>query len=160
MSAYVCLKPYFSSFCGQIILFTKKLFFDFAYRLHSKSDKRFNISFRCMTMLLQKTHFLIFSVLFLGLKAKAKKMPPDVWSRVNKKLTLSQIKGSLGSWLERNPHLLQNAISLSLLGLKTEQVTQSASFALKDIINDCELSAYADQIIVTCLVSFSVFIQL
>jgi hypothetical protein len=58
--------------------------------------------------------------------------------------------GSLGSWLERNTHLLQNAVSLSLLGLKTESVTQSASFALKDIINDCELSAYADQIIITC----------
>lgn len=58
--------------------------------------------------------------------------------------------GSLGSWLERNPQLLQNAISLSLLGLKTESVTQSASFALKDIINDCDLSAYSDQIIMTC----------
>lgn len=56
----------------------------------------------------------------------------------------------MGSWLERNPHLLQNAVSLSLLGLKTESVTQSASFALKDIINDCELSSFADQIIITC----------
>jgi len=45
---------------------------------------------------------------------------------------------------------LQNAISLSLLGLKTESVTQSASFALKDIINDCDLSNYSDQIISTC----------
>lgn len=46
--------------------------------------------------------------------------------------------------------MLQNAVSLSLLGLKTESVTQSASFALKDIINDCELSQFADQIIITC----------
>jgi len=58
--------------------------------------------------------------------------------------------GSLGSWLERNTHLLENAISLTLLGLKTDAVTQSASFALKDIINDCDLSAYSDQIILTC----------
>lgn len=59
--------------------------------------------------------------------------------------------GSLGGWLDRNPQLLQNAISLSLLGLKTESVTQSASFALKDIINDCDLSQFSDQIIQTCI---------
>ena len=64
----------------------------------------------------------------------------------------SNLKGSLGSWLERNTHLLENAISLTLLGLKTDAVTQSASFALKDIINDCDLSAYSDQIILTCQV--------
>ncbi|CAF0805984.1 unnamed protein product [Brachionus calyciflorus] len=57
--------------------------------------------------------------------------------------------GSLGSWLERNVNVLPNAISLCLLGLKTESVTQSASFALKDIINDCDLSSYAEQIIAT-----------
>jgi hypothetical protein len=45
---------------------------------------------------------------------------------------------------------LPNAVSLCLLGLKSESVTQSASFALKDIINECDLSAYADQIITTC----------
>ena len=60
--------------------------------------------------------------------------------------------GSLGNWLERNNHVLPNAVSLCLLGLKTESVTQSASFALKDIINECDLSAYADQIITTCQV--------
>lgn len=65
--------------------------------------------------------------------------------------------GSLGSWLERNPNVLPNAISLCLLGLKTEAVTQSASFALKDIINDCDLSSYADQIISTCQVILMLF---
>lgn len=58
--------------------------------------------------------------------------------------------GSLGNWLERNSYALPNVISLCLLGLKTETVTQSASFALKDIINDVDLSQYADQIITTC----------
>lgn len=61
--------------------------------------------------------------------------------------------GSLGSWLERNVHMLPNAISLCLLGLKTESVTQSASFAIKDIINDCNLAPYANQIISSCQVS-------
>jgi hypothetical protein len=60
------------------------------------------------------------------------------------------ITGSLGNWLERNTHVLPNAVSLCLLGLKSDSVTQSASFALKDIINECDLSAYADQIITTC----------
>ena len=46
--------------------------------------------------------------------------------------------------------MLQNAISLCLMGLKTEAVTQSASFALKDIINDCDLSMYASEIIQGC----------
>ena len=58
--------------------------------------------------------------------------------------------GSMGIWLENNPQLLPNVISLCLLGLKTEAVTQSASFALKDIINDCDLSKYADEVILAC----------
>ena len=58
--------------------------------------------------------------------------------------------GSIGIWLENNPELLPNVISLCLLGLKTESVTQSASFALKDIINDCDLSKYADEVINAC----------
>lgn len=58
--------------------------------------------------------------------------------------------GSLGSWLERNVHVLPNVISLCLLGIKTESVTQSASFALKDIVNECDLCQYAEQIISTC----------
>lgn len=58
--------------------------------------------------------------------------------------------GSLGSWLERNVHVLPNVISLCLLGLKTESVTQSASFALKDIVNECDMCQYAEQIIQTC----------
>jgi hypothetical protein len=58
--------------------------------------------------------------------------------------------GSLGSWFERNVNHLPNAISICLLGLKTETVTQSASFALKDIISDCDLAGYSDQIITTC----------
>ena len=58
--------------------------------------------------------------------------------------------GSLGNWLERNTQVLPNSISLCLLGLKTDSVTQSASFALKDIIMECDLSQYADQIISTC----------
>ncbi len=58
--------------------------------------------------------------------------------------------GSMGIWLENNPELLPNVISLCLLGLKTEAVTQSASFALKDIINDCDLSKYADEVIHGC----------
>ena len=58
--------------------------------------------------------------------------------------------GSLGNWLERNTQVLPNSISLCLLGLKTPSVTQSASFALKDIIMECDLSLYADQIISTC----------
>jgi hypothetical protein len=58
--------------------------------------------------------------------------------------------GSMGIWLENNPELLPNVISLCLLGLKTEAVTQSASFALKDIINDCDLSKYADEVINGC----------
>jgi hypothetical protein len=62
------------------------------------------------------------------------------------------LAGSLGNWLERNLQALPNAISLCLLGLRTEAVTQSASFALKDIVNDCDLSSYAEQIIQTCQV--------
>lgn len=58
--------------------------------------------------------------------------------------------GSLGNWLQRNLQILPNSISLCLLGLKTDSVTQSASFALKDIIMECDLSQYADQIISTC----------
>jgi hypothetical protein len=58
--------------------------------------------------------------------------------------------GSMGTWLEHNVELLPNVISLCLLGLKTESVTQSASFALKDIINDCDLSKYSDQVISAC----------
>ena len=58
--------------------------------------------------------------------------------------------GSMGVWLESNSQLLPNIISLCLLGLKTEAVTQSASFALKDIINDCDLSKYADDVISAC----------
>jgi hypothetical protein len=61
--------------------------------------------------------------------------------------------GSLGSWLERNVQVLPNAISLCLLGLKTDAVTQSASFAIKDIVNDCNLARYAEEIIATCQVS-------
>jgi hypothetical protein len=57
----------------------------------------------------------------------------------------------LGTWFERNTHALSNVISLCLLGLKAEPgVAQSASFALKDIINDCDLTLYADEIIKTC----------
>lgn len=63
--------------------------------------------------------------------------------------------GSLGSWLEVHQDVLPNAISLCLLGLKTEAVTQSASFALKDIINDCDLSSFGEQILSTCQVSVS-----
>jgi hypothetical protein len=56
-----------------------------------------------------------------------------------------------GMWFERNTHALSNVISLCLLGLKAEPtVAQSASFALKDIINDCDLILYADEIIKTC----------
>jgi hypothetical protein len=58
--------------------------------------------------------------------------------------------GSLGNWLERNTQVLPNSISLCLLGLKTDSVTQSASFALKDIIMECDLSQYAVEIIRTC----------
>lgn len=67
-------------------------------------------------------------------------------------LTLYENTGSLGSWLERNVQMLPNAISLCLLGLKTDAVTQSASFAIKDIINDCNLAPYANQIISACQV--------
>jgi hypothetical protein len=56
-----------------------------------------------------------------------------------------------GTWFERNTHALSNVISLCLLGLRAESlVAQSASFALKDIINDCDLALYADEIIKTC----------
>lgn len=64
--------------------------------------------------------------------------------------TTLQAVGSMGNWLEHNTQVLPNIISLCLLGLKTESVTQSASFALKDIINDCDLSKYADDIINAC----------
>ncbi len=64
--------------------------------------------------------------------------------------TLTAI-GSMGTWFEHNTHALPNVVSLCLLGLKTESaVAQSASFALKDIVNDCDLATYADDIINTC----------
>lgn len=72
--------------------------------------------------------------------------------RILKIIAFFSILGSLGSWLERNVHILPNAINLCLLGLKTDAVTQSASFAIKDIINDCNLASYADQIITNCQV--------
>jgi hypothetical protein len=62
--------------------------------------------------------------------------------------------GSLGSWLQRcaptSSCIMPNCVSLCLLGLRSPQVTQSASFALKDVIMECDLSSYAAEIIETC----------